>query len=199
MPATAISKKTNPPFARVRRPRRVSWEQFERKYLLREDSWKYEWVDGFVEKTKRVRNQYQIRIATNLLDFFYGLKMMKKVSGSLMPETDTFFLEKIHRRPDIAYFSDEQLANIDNGNNQAPEFVIEVISTKDVVNTLQRKMKNYRDADVKVVWQIFPELEEVHVYRGETMCICSGEKLCSAAPVLPDFALSAKDVFKKPA
>lgn|GEM_PF-5065782 len=124
---------------------------------------------------------------------------MKKVSGSLMPETDTFFLEKIHRRPDIAYFSEAQLAQIDKGENQVPEFVIEVISTKDVVNPLQKKMKNYRDAKVKVVWQIFPELEEVHVCHGETMCICSGEKLCSAASVLPDFTLSAKDVFKKPA
>ena len=59
-------------------------------------------------------------------------------------------------------------------------------------------MKNYRDAGVKVVWQIYPDLKEVHVYHGEDSTICSGEKICSAAPVLPDFSIPAKLLFKKP-
>lgn len=33
--------------------RRISWEDFKRKYLSREDGYKYEWVNGAVEKTKR--------------------------------------------------------------------------------------------------------------------------------------------------
>lgn len=32
-------------------PKLISWEAFEKKYLSREDRFKYEWVNGTVEKT----------------------------------------------------------------------------------------------------------------------------------------------------
>ncbi|MCC6725036.1 MAG: Uma2 family endonuclease, partial [Saprospiraceae bacterium] len=34
-------------------PKRISWEQFEKQYLTREDRYKYEWVKGQIEKTER--------------------------------------------------------------------------------------------------------------------------------------------------
>ncbi|MEK7256710.1 MAG: hypothetical protein AAB316_18290, partial [Bacteroidota bacterium] len=82
-------------------PKRISWEEFERRYLSREDKFKYEWVDGLVEKTERTMNQYQTHIATNLVRFFFELFTQKKVTGRLSEETDTFFLPKAHRRPDL--------------------------------------------------------------------------------------------------
>ncbi|MBK9016016.1 MAG: Uma2 family endonuclease [Saprospiraceae bacterium] len=111
---------------------------------------------------------------------------------------DTFFLEN-HRRPDIAWFTDEQIALAKHGVKPMPLFVIEVISTKDQMNLVEDKMENYRAAGVKVVWQIFPKFEKVHVYAGEnldSMTVCKGDRLCSAAPALPDFVMAAKDVFK---
>jgi hypothetical protein len=54
---------------------------------------------------------------------------------------------------------------------------------------------------VQVVWHIFPLLEEIHVYSNEdlnSMTICKGETICTAAPLLPNFYLSAADIFKKP-
>lgn len=177
---------------------KVSWKEFKKTYLSREDEYKYEWVEGRVEKTMRSMDQAQISIALILIDFFYHLKATKNISGTLMPETDSKFNDGVHRRPDLAYFSTEQLPKMAHGENQIPEFVIEVVSKNDQINRLQAKMKNYRDANVKVVWQIFPKLEEVHVYRGMKMEICSEEKICSAAPVLPDFELKASDIFVKP-
>ncbi len=177
---------------------RISWEEFQRKYLTREDGYKYEWVGGEIVKTKRTMDYTQIFIFTNLDDFFQKLKQQGKVSGKLITEVDTFFLEN-HRRPDIAWFSDEQVKQGKQGIAPVPQFLIEVISTKDQMNLVEDKMEDYRAAGVQVVWQVFPKFEKIHVYGGthlNQMTVCRGEERCSAAPVLPDFVLAVKEVFK---
>lgn len=62
------------------------------------------------------------------------------------------------------------------------------------------KMRQYHKAGVRVVWLIYPGLQEVHVYSGEhldQMTVCSEDRICSAAPALPDFEVSVREVFKK--
>ena len=178
--------------------KRLTWGQFQKQYLIREDFFKYEWVRGAVEKTPRTMYQDQVFIAYNLIDFFDSLRFQKRAAGRLSLEVDTFFLKDVHRRPDLAYFSGHQLVRMARKENQVPEFVVEIISSKDQMNLVHEKMQNYRDADVKVVWHIFPNLQEVHVYKGYSMTICKGDAVCSAAPVLPEFEMRAWEVFKAP-
>ncbi len=199
MAATAIQKRRTIP-ATSGKIRHISWDEFQNKYLTREDAYKYEWLNGEVEKTKRTMDYTQLFILRNLLKVFRSLLATDKCDGELMSEGDMFFVEN-HRRPDIFYLTDAQIARTAYGENQVPEFVVEVISNNDQMNPVHRKMQNYRAAGVKVVWHIFPKIEEIHIYTGEnldTMMVCRGEKMCSAAPVLPDFIVSAKDIFTKP-
>jgi Uma2 family endonuclease len=202
-----IAEKKLPVYGKLRQkieeplPRYITWQEFQRQYLSREDRFKYEWVDGIIEKTERTMDQKQYFILKNLRQLFTKLLVAGHITGGFEAEIDTFFLAKIHRRPDIAYFSEEQEAKMALEGNQVPEFVIEIISTHDQMNRSVKKMKNYRDAGVKVVWHIYPEQEEVHVYSGDnldTMLVCMGARICSAAPVLINFALTANDVFKMP-
>ena len=184
-----------------KRPHHITWAVFQRQYLNKEDRFKYEWIDGTVEKTERTMDQKQYFILKNLRQLFTKLLVEGHINGGFEAEIDTFFLPKVHRRPDVAYFSEEQETKMAQEGNQVPAFVIEIISTHDQMNKSVKKMKNYRDAGVKVVWQIFPIQEEVHVYWGDNldvMYVCTGERICSAAPVLPAFTLTAKDVFKMP-
>lgn len=58
------------------------------------------------------------------------------------------------------------------------------------------KMKDYRAANVQVVWHIFPKLEEIHVYHGKNMTIWLSSDFCSAEPVIAGFVLSVMDVLK---
>jgi Uma2 family endonuclease len=179
----------------------VTWPEFKRKYLTREDAYKYEWVNGNIEKTIRSMDQFQLIILLNLRNFFEALRFSKKADGCFEPEIDAFFLENIHRRPDISYYSKTQLIAISKGEQQVPGFVVEIISNNDQINRIHKKMQNYRDAGVRVVWQIFPNLAEVHVYQGahlNEMRVCKDGTLCSAAPILPGFALSVADIFKMP-
>ncbi len=77
--------------------------------------------------------------------------------------------------------------------------MIEVVSPSDKAEKYALKRKDYFKAGVKVLWLIYPKGEEVHVYYDAThSLVCEGDAICSAAPVLPEFALAAKDIFKKP-
>ena len=199
MTAIAIQKKTKIPAVNGK-IHRISWNEFQNKYLTREDDYKYEWLNGEIEKTKRTMDFTQLFILRNLLKVFRQLLLSERCDGELMSEGDMFFV-KNHRRPDIFYLTDAQIARTAYGENQVPEFVIEVISSTDQMNVVHRKMQNYRAAGVKVVWHVFPKIEEIHIYTGnnlDTMTVCRGGKLCSADPALPDFVLSAHDVFTKP-
>lgn len=181
-------------------PKLVSREEFLKKYATREDHFKYEWADGVVEKSKRTMNRTQFFILRNLQRFFRELFIAQKVAGELIAEGDMEFAEKF-RRPDIMWLTDAQIDRTALDENQVPAFVIEIISTNDAVGLVSKKMGNYRAAGVQVVWQVLPETEEIHVYSGENldkMTVCQGETICSAAPALPHFQLSAADVFKKP-
>lgn len=184
----------------ARAPRRVSWETFRKKYLTREDGYTYEWTNGIIEKTRNSMGPNQLYIQFNLQELFMLLKAAKKVTGQLLAETDLFFFPGVHKRPDFAWLTQEQTARLsEKGVIEIPAFIIEVVSGNDLAQKLAEKMKIYRKAGVQVVWQIFPDQQEVHVYSGpelENMTVCAGEKICSAAPALPGFALAASDVFK---
>ncbi len=143
-------------------PRKISWSEFEKRYLTREDKYKYEWLNGIVEKTEPAINQYQLFIAENLILFFEKLRTARKVSGLLISEVDTFFLEN-HRKPDFSYFTSEQIARAADGENQVPLFVIEIISTHDKTQKTQRKIQDYQAAGVQVTWEIMPILQQMRI------------------------------------
>ena len=183
--------------SKYKRPakKKITWEAFQENYLTREDKYKYEWVDGYVEKTLRSMDKTQFYIQQNITKFFYSLLFKNKINGDLIAEGDTKFGGN-HRRPDIAYYTDEQIQKAKNGEDVVAQFVIEVISTTDQINRVHKKMKDYRAADVKIIWHIFPELKLIHVYKGKDMKVCEGEDICSAEEVIKGYSLSVNDVFK---
>ena len=175
--------------------KKISWETFQKKYLTLEDKYKYEWVDGYVEKTPRSMDKTQFYIQQNLAKFFYQLLFKNKFGGDLIAEGDTKFAGN-HRRPDLAYYTDEQIQKAKNGEDIVAQFVIEIVSSNDQMNRVHKKMEDYRKAEVKVVWQIFPELKQVHVYKGKEMQVCEGEDICSAEKVIKGFKMTVNDLFK---
>ncbi len=108
----------------------VSWEQFQRRYLAREDGYTYEWTNGKVEKTK-----------------------------------GTMEISQLH------------------------------ISPNDRATKVSRKVQEYFQAGVKVVWNIYPALGEVHVFESATAAqICMGDARCSAEAALPGFVLPVSEI-----
>ena len=64
MVATAIQK-TSITQSNGHSPKSISWVEFEKKFLSLEDGFKYEWVNGIVEKTPRAMNQNQYYLLDN--------------------------------------------------------------------------------------------------------------------------------------
>lgn len=180
----------------------ISYEQFQKKYLSRpNDQFKYEWVKGFPIITKHTMEKYQFFIVRNLRDFFNKLEKSEQVTGYFESEFNLFFGKEVNRKPDMFYYTKEQADEIALGGNPIPNFIIEVISTTHQLNYMVDKMNDYRAAGVSVVWHIFTQKNEIHVYNGNnltSMTVCNGDTLCSAAPVLPQFTLSVAAIFKLP-
>ena len=62
----------------------ISWDNFKKKYLQREDKFKYEWLDGIVEKTPRTMNQNRYYIWGNLKTFLFNLNPVPPDLGEFL-------------------------------------------------------------------------------------------------------------------
>jgi Uma2 family endonuclease len=157
------------------------------------DGYKYEWNDGELIKFSGI-NKKQVKIYDVLNTLFIERNYWK--TGTFVAEYDVQLTGIQMRRPDIAYLTKAQLVEADKGEDPIPEFVVEIISDTDNINKVLAKIGEYYKAGVKVVWLIFPEEKEVHVYTSRrNVKICIENDICSASPVLPEFEISIEKLF----
>ena len=199
---SAVAATANPPKKKAEKAAKseyMTWKAFQKEYLSREDEFKYEWTNGIVEKTPRAMNTNQLYIKLNLSDFVDKLRVEDPSIGSLYSEGDFLLTKQMHRRPDIAYLTKAQVKKAITEPVIIPDFVIEVISKTDNVNRVNRKVGEYFSTGVKVLWHIFPELKEVHIYEdAHGSIIRRGDETCSAEKVISGFVLTVNDIFKLP-
>ncbi len=153
------------------------------------DGFKYEWNDGEIIQFTGMKKE-QFYIYDILLDLFID-KGYKK-TGTLMAEPDVELTGIQMRRPDIACFTKEQVERGRNGGETIPAFAIEIISSNDQINQMEKKLVEYFKAGMQVVWVIIPshKIVYVHTYTNRReVKLCLGSDICSAAPVLPDFEI----------
>lgn len=175
-------------------PRPLTLEQFRRRYSDREDGYKYEFNNGIIEKSPSQMNAKQMYIVKNLNRRFVQTQAFAN-GDELTPEVEQLTSLSQLRRPDLSYWLSSK---IKQGDESVSEFVIEIISPTDNYLKVTKKLREYFRAGVKVVWQIVPEEQTVYVYTSPTkVTICEGETICSAAPVVTDFTIPAKDIFVK--
>ena len=157
------------------------------------DGYKYEWKDGeMIRFSGMKKKQYYIYDVLNTL---FITKEYHK-AGTFMAEPDVMLTALQMRRPDIAYFTKEQIQLGRKGEDVIPAFVVEVLSETDQAYRIEEKIAEYFKAGVQVVWNIFPESEVVYVYTSRKhVTICLESDVCSAAPVLPDFSIRVNELF----
>lgn len=174
-------------------PRPLSLAEFRKRYASREDAYKYEYNKGRIEKYQSNMNAQHAHIIRNLTRQF--ARTVAYSSGAeLIPEMDQLTGPDQQRRPDLSLWPD---AKIKIADERVSEFVIEIISPTDRHDDVVLKRREYFRAGVRVAWYISPVEQTVSVYRSPTdVMVCEGDMLCSAAPVLPDFEISAADVFR---
>lgn len=190
-PMPTAQRPTRRPAARI--PRNMTLERFRR--WKPEDGWKYEWVNGQIEKSEPAMTHQQAYIADNLIRRFHQTEAFRQ-GGTMMTEVEATLLDNEIRRPDVAFLTRHQLRGGKVDVPFTPAFVVEIISTNDGINKIRHKLRSYFKAGVQVVWHIFPETQTVDVYTSPlSVQICEGAQVCSAAPAIPDFQMTADEVF----
>lgn len=78
----------------------------------------------------------------------------------------------------------------------APDFVVELRSSSDDLETLQIKLQEYMDNQVRLGWLIDPQQRQVEIYRvGQSTEVLQSSTVLSGEDVLPGFELNLKKVW----
>ena len=78
----------------------------------------------------------------------------------------------------------------------APDFVVELRSSSDDLETIQAKMQEYIDNEVQLGWLIDPQQRRVEIYRiGQSIEVLESPTLLSGEDLLPGFELKLNKVW----
>jgi Uma2 family endonuclease len=100
------------------------------------------------------------------------------------------------RSPDAAWIKKERWENLTPEQRRkfppiAPDFVIELRSATDQLESLRQKMLEYLDAGVKLGWLINPQQQQVEIYRFEKVVeLRNIPTELSGEEILPGFSLN---------
>ena len=161
-----------------------------------DDNYVYEFSDGILEPTTSMR-QEEILLVKQLTRRFAQTEAYQH-GGELLGEIDVWITDKQMRRPDIAYYTTEQLGLVAIGELVIPNFVIELGSESDGELKSLIKRHEYFEAGVQVVWWVYPLFKEVHVYTSpKTVTICTDDDMLSASPALPELQMTVSELFQR--
>jgi Uma2 family endonuclease len=105
------------------------------------------------------------------------------------------------RGPDLVFFDEQRPLNgMQRGHiDRLPQLVVEVYSPHDRPGRMDRKISQYLQRGIPLVWLIDPEVESVTVYRpGQEFYVREGNDELTGHDVLPDLRLRAADLFALP-
>ncbi len=161
-----------------------------------DDNYVYEYNDGLLEPTTSMR-QDENRLLTHLENVFFKTEAFKE-GDRLRPEMDCWLTEKQMRRPDVAYYSAAHLSLMDVGERVVPSFVIEFSSENDDTLKDLKKLHEYFNAGVQVVWWVYPVFDVVYAYTSpKAVTICTDNDILSAAPALPELQMTVAELFRR--
>ncbi len=165
-------------------------------HKFKEPGYKYEWNNGILEASEKLKFSEQ-KIINNILNQFQKTGSFQ-IGDRLMIEVECYLsnINKV-KIPDICLLRKYQIDHCDDKTiYQTPEFIIEIISKSNSGNEIARKINDYFSSGVKVVWNIYPELKEVIIYNSHNeIRKCVQSNICDAEEVIPDFKITVNEIF----
>jgi Uma2 family endonuclease len=159
-----------------------------------------ELIDGvLVEKTL---GYYESLVAVAIIQFL-GRFLERNDLGIVLGEAGTLkILPDQVRIPDVSFIAWEKFPNRQLPREPIPEVVpdlaVEVLSENNTEAEMQRKLKDYFTAGVRLVWYIEARTKTARAYTAPDCCTAVGaEESLAGGDVLPGFEVSLKDLFAK--
>jgi len=80
-----------------------------------------------------------------------------------------------------------------------PDLAVEVINKGNTPEELRRKLHDYFGAGVRLVWYVYPETRQAHVFTSsEKSTVLNEPDALEGGEVLPGFRLELKTLFAEP-
>jgi len=158
----------------------------------------YELADGFlVEKAMGTKESYvamelvwHIRTYLDRLD--HGFVLGPDGTMRIMPH--------LVRIPDVSFVSwgkcPGHVVPDDPVPTLFPDLAVEVLSRRNTKKEMERKLREYFESGVRLVWFIDPDTRTAKVYSGIEECeVISESGILTGGDVLPGFSLPLKKLF----
>lgn len=166
-----------------------------------EDPVGYELVDGqLVERNLGLLSSRIASIIVFRLHLFLQDKNLGIVAGPDLALRIFPTRPKNFRRADVSYIRSERLAG--EGSTSVgdlfvpPDLVVEVVSPNDLASELNRKVEEYLEAGVALVWLVYPDTRSVTVVRSDGNLTRLGiDATISGEDVIPGFECPVRDFF----
>jgi len=104
------------------------------------------------------------------------------------------------RRPDVAFCSFETLPTLPRTVIPVPpDLAVEITSSRDEIDNSDKKLNEYRQVPLKLVWIVRPVGQIVEVYRADgTASIITAEGVLKGDEVIKGFELPLSRLFTLP-
>ena len=161
------------------------------------DGNKYELVDGeILVSPAGMRHSEVISNIIGLIWEFLQKNPIGKVYGS---DVGIMFPSGNVRSPDVTYVRNTKLPGGESPETFGeliPDLAVEVLSPTDSLKQLGRKIGEFLENGVPLVWLVDPARQTVTVYRSltDTQQLTSND-LITAEPVLPGFSVPVRRFF----
>jgi Uma2 family endonuclease len=155
--------------------------------------------DVLVEKTMGWRESLIPIEITKLLGTFVDAHDLGAVTG---PDGMIQLFPNLVPMPDVAFVTWERARSARAVSQPAPrlasDLAVEVLSRANTKREMERKLKEYLDAGVWLVWFVDPETRSVTVYAADGSSTVEAESgTLSGGDVLPGLALPVAEIFAK--
>lgn len=160
----------------------------------------YELVDGvLVEKTMGYYESLLAAVLIRLLGAFveeHDLGIVLGADGTLR------FAPGLVRIPDVSFIGWHHFPNRELPEEPIPDLVpdlaVEVLSKGNTKAEMDRKLREYFEMGVRLVWYVYPEARSVEAYTSlDTTVRLTEADTLEGGEVLPGFRLSIADWFRR--
>lgn len=108
------------------------------------------------------------------------------------------------RSPDVAWVAKSRWEALTLEQQQkfpplCPDFVLELVSPSDNINTVRAKMQEYLESGLRLGWLLNPPAQQAEIYRpGQPPEVLTAPNELNGEPVLPNFVLTLAWLWRSP-
>ena len=161
----------------------------------------FELVDGVL--VEKAMGFYEARLAAVLIGFIEQFLREESDLGIVLPPDGMMRLASgLIRIPDVSFLSWERFPDRELPSEPipdlAPDLAVEVLSRPNTPEEMDRKLKEYFDSGVRLVWYLDPNARTVKVYTAVDRCTSVPEDgTLVGGSVIPGFSLPVSQWFAR--